>query len=222
MQETFLGARMNELPRDEAVSERLRELIAQKYPRRGRFGELEIVSEINASKWKNFYYRKQEATQEMLQFWCRKYSAEADWLLTGIRPPEQDGFPFGARVPKRWDGQTLADRLNWVISEWASPQGEALFTYLEQKSSGEIPAAEWSKLVLETMPPTVEMITLVCGMRPHFTEWVIRGMASSSPQVDPTDSESVSRWKKAKRDDWNEFTKGFLTSLGSGDDDQGS
>lgn len=213
---------MMELPKDEAVSERLRELIEQKYPRRGRFGELELVSEINASKWKNFYYRKQGATQEMLQFWCKKYTVEADWLLTGIRPPEQDDFPFGALVPKRWDGQTVGDRLNWVISEWASPQGEMLFKYLEQKSFGEIHAADWAQLVLKTAPPSIEMITLVCEMRPHFTEWIIRGTTSGSLQVDPTDRESVAKWTRAKREIWDALSDTLSTSVDEENDDQSS
>jgi hypothetical protein len=86
--------------------------------------------------------------------------------------------------------------LNWVISEWASPSGEHLFKYLEQKSAGVIPAAEWSKVVLRMQEPSIEMIRLVCSFRPRFTEWVLLGKVTDEPAVDPTNRASVERWKQ--------------------------
>ena len=209
---------MEQLPNDDAIADRLRRLVGHTYPQRGRFGALEAVSGISASRWKNFFYRKQNATHELLQFWCKKYPDSADWLLTGIEAPEQKEFPFSARVPRRWSGQTVGDRLNWVISEWASPSGEALFDYLEEKSGGAISAADWAKVVLRTAEPTIEMIALVCGMRPQFTEWVVRGSSSDRLQVDPTDQVSINRWKAAEKESWNAFTKDFLGACPKHDD----
>lgn len=200
-------------PHNKELSERLRELVERKYPQRGRFTELENVSGINSNRWKNFYYRKQEATQEMIQFWCNFYPIESDWLLTGVKAPEQKDFPFGARIPSRHEGQSIADRLNWAISEWASPTGEQLFNYLEQKSKGKIPAADWAQLVLKAAPPTIAMITTVCEARPHFIEWIINGCVQHLPQVDPTNEESVKQWKEAEKVSWENMMNAKNLSL---------
>lgn len=213
---------MERTPKDKTKSERLKRLVEGRFPSRGRFGELEAASEIGANKWKNFFYRKQEATQEMIAFWCKKYPDDADWLLTGIESPDQAQFPFGARVPRRWEGQTAADRLNWVISEWAAPSGEQLFNYLEEKSGGKIAASEWARVILRTAQPTIEMIALACEFRPQFTEWVVRGTTSGRPQVDPTDRESVEQWVKLEREEWDRFEKAFMKSRQKNNDDQTS
>lgn len=184
------------------VSERLRSLIDDKYPSRGRFTVLAEVSGISAARWKNFYYRKQDATPDMLDFWCRSYPMEKVWLTTGIDQSAKEGFPFAAPVPHDWEGQTVGDRLNWVIKEWASPSGEHLFRYLEGKSGGRIPAADWSKVVLRMEEPTIEMIRLVCSYRPRFTEWVMLGSVSGEPAVDPTDLSSIEKWKAWRAGIW--------------------
>lgn len=207
---------------ENSVSKRLKSLVDRTFPRRGRFGELETVSGIGLNRWKNFYYGKQEATQEMLGFWCKKYPNDSEWLLTGVEAPDQKEFPFLNRVPKNWEGQTVADRLNWVITEWASPVGEQLFAYLEEKSRGSIPAAEWAQVILQTKPPTVEMISLVTDQRPHFTEWVLRGNVSHNMQVNPTDADSIDRWKKMKLDQFERFAKSMQKMNSTTNDDQRS
>lgn len=191
---------MTKTLKDIELSNRLRTLIEGTFPTRGRFGALESVSGIGANRWKNFYYRKQEAAPDMVDFWCKKYPMEQTWLLTGVEAPNQAEFPFDAPVPRDWEGQTMGDRLNWVIKEWASPSGEQLFAYLEKKSRGSIPAAEWSRVVLRLAEPTLEMAQLVCQFRPRFTEWVLLGRVTGEPPVDPTDQSSIENWKK-----WNDL-----------------
>ncbi len=178
-------------------SERLRKLLDDKYPSRGRFTALAANSgTITANRWKNFYYRKQEASRDMLDFWCETYPMDRSWLMTGTEPPDQEGFPFAGVVPESWEGGSIGDRLNWVIREWASSTGERLFKYLEQRSGGAIPAAEWSKVVLRLEEPTLAMVQLVCGYRPRFTEWVLLGKVTSEPAVDPSNGASVATWKR--------------------------
>lgn len=202
---------------DSPVSVRLKTLVERRFPKRGRFGELEAISGIGLNRWKNFYYGKQDATQEMLQFWCSKYPNDSDWLLSGVEAPSQKEFPFTARVPKKWEGQTVGDRLNWVISEWAFPSGEQLFAYLEEKSGQTIAAAEWAQVIMRTKPPTLEMVGLVARYRPHFTEWVIRGAVGKNLQVDPTDADSIERWKEMEEKLYAEFV-GVCPSEGGNDD----
>lgn len=203
------------------VSARLKNLVERRFPKRGRFGELEGISGIGLNRWKNFYYGKQDATQEMLQFWCNKYPNDSEWLLSGVKAPSQQAFPFAASVPKKWEGQTVGDRLNWVISEWASPSGEQLFAYLEEKSDGTIAAAEWAQVIMRTKPPTLEMVSLVTQYRPHFTEWIIHGGVGTSLQVDPTDANSIERWKEMESKLFERLAAGLKNTLEANDDNQG-
>lgn len=186
---------MTKTLKDLALSSRLRELISATFPSRGRFSALQDASGISANRWKNFYYKKQEAAADMVDFWCKKYPNEQTWLLTGVAAPNQADFPFSAPIPRAWEGQTIGDRLNWVIKEWAAPTGEQLFSYLEEKSRGRIAASEWSRVVLRLSEPTIEMVQLVCDFRPRFTEWVVLGRVSHEPAVNPTDHVSVEKWK---------------------------
>lgn len=187
---------MGKSDRDAEISERLRALIAERFPERGRFGVLERLSSVNANRWKNFYYRKQEAAADMVEFWCKKYPMDERWVLTGIRAPSQSEYPFAAPVPTTWEGQTIGDRLVWVVKEWASPRADQLFAYLEEKSQGRITAAEWSRVVLRLEEPSLPMVELVCRARPIFTQWVLLGYAGKNPGVDPTNQESVEMYKE--------------------------
>jgi hypothetical protein len=191
--------------------ERFREKIQEKFPARGRFGLLEAESGVSASKWKNFFYRSQEATSEMLNFWFKNFPNDKDWILSGARITNSGECPFGAQLPKSWEGQTIGDRLNWVITEWASPTGDSLFKYLEQKSENKIAAEAWAKVVMRVSEPTPEMIQVVCSSRPHFTRWVVLGNQSfgREPSVDPTDQLSIAAWQKWHEAEFKTFSATF-------------
>lgn len=193
---------MTRIAKDKEVSERARHLIDAQLGERGRFAMLEELSGINTGQWKNFYYGRQLANEQMLAFLTKKYPHDAIWLLTGERPPTESDFPFLAPVPTQKDCQTVGQRLNWVIREWASPKGKDLFNYLSQRSSDTISADDWSSVVLGLSEPTAQMIAVVCTERPHFTAWVVLGSAGIT-QVDPTSQASVAAWKARKEADWN-------------------
>lgn len=197
---------------DLEISRRLREKVADTYTSRGRFAILEEDSGVPAGKWKNFFYNRQQATKEMMTFWLEKFPNHHDWIILGIRRPSDREFPFLAPVPKRWEGQTVGDRLSWVISEWASPKADSLFRYLEEKSNGSITSDEWAKVIMRKAEPTVEMIQVVCNRRPHFTRWVVLGgLLGDQPSVDPTSEQSVAdyvAWEKADADRfWSQAPK---------------
>lgn len=177
------------------VSNRLRELITDNYPTSGRFKALEEASGISASRWKNFYYKKQEITQEMLDFWINKYANDTQWLISGIKAPNNEDYPFLAKPPIRHQGESISDRLIWAVKEWASPRSESLFHYLAEKSKGKVTSAEWADLMLERIQPTAEMVAIVCEFRPYFAEWIITGSAGIK-QVDPSDKQSIEDWNK--------------------------
>lgn len=186
------------------IDSRLRGLINDRYGDRGKFTLLEQSSGIAAMKWKNFFYKRQSANEQMLNFWCEKYPEDKQWLLTGIRLPKQDGFPFLTKVPSFGGSSTVGQRLSWVIAEWASPSGAALFSYLEEKSDGQIPAGEWANVIMRISEPTLEMVSLVAENRPHFTQWIVCGWAGGEMQVDPTSEDSINRWKSERSAIWQE------------------
>ncbi|MFC0349374.1 hypothetical protein [Undibacterium danionis] len=182
--------------RDLEVSEHLRTLTHERFGTRGRFTLLERASGIGASKWKNFYYKKQEATTEMIAFWIEKYPEDESFLMTGKIPPRKDGYPFGTIPPHVRQTETISDRLNWVIVEWTSPRGAALFEYLEERSKHQIAAEEWKKTVLGEQAPTAAMVEIVCKARPYFAAWITCGSEIDSyDQVDPTCTRSIKTWR---------------------------
>ncbi len=115
--------------------------------------------------------------------------------LNGVFTGGIEGYPFTTPSPTLTQ-TTLANRLIWAISEWASPQGEQLFKYLSRKSIGKIKPDEWEKMILGSMDPSIQMIEIVCRQRPYFSEWIITGHAKAMPQVDPTDSNSIKKWNE--------------------------
>jgi hypothetical protein len=184
--------------KDIELSQRLRDLIQNRFGDRGRFRMLHEVSGIPEWKWKNFFYRRQEAGRDQIEFWIEKYPEDEAWLLTGVYPPERMDFPFGAEPPVARPGMTVGDRLNWVIEEFASPRGEALFAYLASRYKSGITAEDWRKVVLRKTEPTLQMVAMVCLDRPMFAQWVLLGHVSEM-SVDPTDKDSVLRWKELRK-----------------------
>ncbi len=179
------------------ISDRLRQLIGKHFQRRGKFNILEQQSTISGSKWKNFYYRKQDASTSMIEFWCNKFPDDEDWLRTGAKILNGAENPFSMPIPAWQQRQTLRDRLKWVISEWCSQAGTRLFQFLESKSAGKIHAIEWLDMMLGTKPPTADMIEFVCSKRPHFTCWIICG-AKYPKQVSPENADSIRAWLNEK------------------------
>lgn len=203
---------MTRTNKDVELSERLRQQIEHRFGDRGKFRLLEEASGIPASRWKNFFYKKQEATSPLIKFWTTKFPEDESWVLEGVKRPSKENFPFLTSPPTRWQGQTMGDRLNWVIAEWASPKGDSLFAYLQERSKDEIAAEEWKAVFLGKAQPTAEMIALVCSSRPHFTQWVLLGSVMSKIEVDPTDNASIQRWKDFQSQEWNTLQKLILKS----------
>ena len=183
------------------LSERVRELLKTEFDHAGRFTLLEKRSGISASKWKNFFYGKQSATSEMVEFICNKFPDRASWIRTGNEETAGYDFPFMATPPRRHETESLSGRLKWVIREWASGQGETLFYYLEQCAKGSVSAAQWADFFLHDREPTISMLMTVGRQRPMFVEWMLLGDVelfkpdTQVPQVNPADQASIARWK---------------------------
>ncbi len=201
---------MSKVDLDGEISERARLLLAEHFSARGRFPLLEKLSGISSAQWQNFYYKKQRINDGMLHFLLKHLPHDEIWLLTGKKPPKQAQYPFLAPVPRASDCQTIGQRLNWVIREFASPKGAQLFSYLEQRSKGKISAEAWGQVVLGLAEPTIEMVAVVCQARPQFTEWVLLGDAGML-QIDPTNETSVAAWVAKEKADLDALTKSVST-----------
>lgn len=182
---------------DADKTQRLLQWLDDRYSGRGMFSAMEADSKIPAQRWKNVYYRRQNATEEMLDFVQSVSTNDRLWIVTGVRPPKKgSGYPFLSDPPTVDEQSTLGGRLIWVIKEWASPRGADLFRYLESQSQSTVAADEWAAAFLGRAKVTSEMIEVVCSQRPHFAAWVI-GISANALQVDPTDGESIERWEQA-------------------------
>lgn len=194
---------MTKKSQSKEISSRLRSRIEKRFPSRGRYRELEEVSGISASRWKNFFYGRTEAALEMVDFWCNKYPSERDYLIHGVHQNmESPPLTEGLNMLDKKDGRTIAERLSWVISQWASPSGEQLFSYLEERSNGMISADAWKEVITHNKSPSAEMIALVGEFRPHFIEWIVSGRTSNDGQVNPTDKHSVENWQRRVQSNW--------------------
>jgi hypothetical protein len=193
------GNCMTKTVRDNAVTERLRTWIDDNYSGWGRLARLAEDSLIRAYRWRDLCAGRQFAAPDMLEFVRTISTADANWIETGVRAPVEEGYPFLTNPPTAQDRASLADRLNWVIREWAGPRGIKLYAYLESRYKKRISADDWASMILGASQPTAEMVELVCSERRYFTEWVVTGSASrnSSPgQVDPCDADSIAAWSK--------------------------
>lgn len=188
---------MTKTVRDNAVTERLRTWVDENYSGWGRFARLEKDSKIRAYRWRDLCAERQFAAPDMLAFVQTISTEDAVWVNTGVQPPRDEGYPFLVEPPTDEEKATLAGRFNWVIKEWTSPRGAALFQYLETRYQKQVTADDWMRVVLGQRPPTAEMLELVCKERRHFTEWIITGQVrDDARQVDPSDQQSIDEWKK--------------------------
>jgi len=200
---------MTRSKKDIEVSERLIAQISARFGDRGRFTLLEEASGIAANRWKNLYYGKQAATAEQLNFWTATYPEDEIWILTGKE--DDGGYLFGTPTESAMGRDSVGDRLNWVIEEFASPRGNDLIDYLTDRYGSTITRAEWKKLLLRQAEPTMEMVELICRERPHFAAWVVLGFAPHL-SVDPTNEESIKAWKKQRIDELEALLSGISRS----------
>lgn len=204
--------------RNKEVSERLVEWIKDHYSARGKFTQLQKDSELPAQRWKDLYYGRQYASAEMLKFVESMSSREADWIRTGVRPPEKDGYPFLTSPPTKNETETISGRLVWVIKEWTSPRGAQLFSYLSERYNGIVSADDWASVILGKAEPSLEILKIVCQQQPCFAEWIITGAVNNNTvQVDPTNSKSIENWKDKQTKFFNELNLVLSEDLKNGD-----
>lgn len=68
----------------ETIQERLKSVIEKTTDERGRFAELEKLTQISANSWKSFWHGRQRPTCDMIAAVCERWPKFAFWLATGI------------------------------------------------------------------------------------------------------------------------------------------
>jgi len=66
------------------IRERLRAVLEHNTDERGRFAELENLTQISANSWKSFWHGRQRPTCDMIEAVCFRWPQHAFWLSTGI------------------------------------------------------------------------------------------------------------------------------------------
>jgi hypothetical protein len=66
------------------IKDRLRAVIERNTDERGRFAELEKMTEISANSWKSFWHGRQRPTCDMIEAVCSHWPQHAFWLTTGL------------------------------------------------------------------------------------------------------------------------------------------
>ncbi len=66
------------------IQERLKSVIEKTTDERGRFAELEKLTQISANSWKSFWHGRQRPTCDMIAAVCERWPKFAFWLATGI------------------------------------------------------------------------------------------------------------------------------------------
>lgn len=70
------------------IGERMKTLIREAIPERGRFKALEEVTDIKEKHWKNWWYGQQRPYELMIQSIARLWPEYSLWLIAGIDDPE--------------------------------------------------------------------------------------------------------------------------------------
>lgn len=149
---------------NEEISEKLRGFLKLRFTKRGKFKELESASGISSGKWENFFYRKQEATQEIIKFWTENYS---DDQLYSEGVSEYDE---GLQVNK-----SVSHNLRQLIVNTFKNRGR--FNELENKSG--ISATSWKNFYYERQGATKEMVGFWLNFQPESADLILRGDDSS-------------------------------------------
>ncbi len=74
----------------DTLQSRFKQVLAAQTPARGRFVELEQLSEskIPSASWASVWYGRQRPTAEMIELVCQTWPQYALWVVAGITQPE--------------------------------------------------------------------------------------------------------------------------------------
>lgn len=80
-------------------------LIDSQLDKRGKFGELQALTEIPSENWKSFYYGRQRPNPDMIEALAQTWPQFAFWLVTGI-----DDFFSGHTCPAPGEKSSFRER----------------------------------------------------------------------------------------------------------------
>jgi hypothetical protein len=78
------------------IADRLKTLIDTNADKRGKFAQLEGMTNISSENWKSFYYGRQRPNPDMIEAVAKLWPEHAFWLVTGITDAQRGHIdPYG-------------------------------------------------------------------------------------------------------------------------------
>jgi hypothetical protein len=158
-----------------------------------KFEILSKWSKLKKSSWENTYYKKQNATPEMIEYWCFLYPQDTE-LITGHPPQEKaTGSDVDIQIPVlNDDASNVESRTLWVARNWMmcdKINDTEFANYLYEKSKfltcNEVMAADWQAFLANTGKLTFEMLETIATWNPAFQSWMLTGSSDNLSQVNP-------------------------------------
>lgn len=166
-------------------NDRFRTLIAASFPGRGMFRKLQDASGISDLRWKNFFYRKQDAAADMLAIWVEIFPGDRKYLEAGRSKPTKLLVAGKADTPASFRGipkgngkdQAIAPHVRLLNQKKASMPA----------SDGNLSEAQFSALakLLRSRGPAKTAARIVL---------VMRYAPKPRAQSRPTDNEATTLW----------------------------
>lgn len=148
------------------LSSRLRHAVERRYPGRGRYAALERESGINADRWKNFYYGRQSATEEIRSFWFAMFPEEREWIETGLAPALA-----AMLMTLPHDTSSVRDRVIWLVNRI----GGSPLRYKTVEATLGVSHRKWQNVCNEAQQPSIEMLEAIAACYPFLSEWLLTG-----------------------------------------------
>lgn len=82
------------------IRDRLLEAIYQELPKKGAIATLSKESKIPSTSWQNVASGRQRATEEMIEFVCRKWPRYINYIAAGLEENEDQTTPERERIEK--------------------------------------------------------------------------------------------------------------------------
>lgn len=161
-----------------------------------KFEILAKWSNLKKSSWENTYYKKQNATSEMIEYWCFLYPQDAV-AITGEKNEAKNTsrWDVDIKIPLLKENKSsVENRAIWALNNWLQCNNIKKIDsaeYLNEKSKFqtciEVKTTDWKALLIGTTKLTIDMLLTIATWNPAFRCWILTGSTEDLTQVNPSD-----------------------------------
>lgn len=187
-----------------------------------KFEILAKWSNLKEHSWKNTYYRKQNATPEMIEYWCFLYPQDAV-AITGEKYESKNATQCDAdiKIPlEKIDASSIEHRAIWTINNWLQCNNikkKDSAEYLNEKSKFqtciEVKTTDWKSLLSGTTKLTIEMLLTIATWNPAFKCWILTGTTEGLTQVNPNDLLTLHKRQAEEREYYSQLLNANKNSM---------